>query len=156
MAELKEGMKAPAFSLPSSEGKDVSLEDFKNKKNVVLYFYPKDDTPGCTKQACGFRDEFAAFRKEGAVVLGVSKDGLESHEAFTRKFKLPFTLLSDEAKDVIKKYGVWKEKSLYGKKYMGIERTTFLIDKQGKIRRIFPKVKVDKHIEEVLGALKGL
>ena len=156
MAKIEEGKPAPAFSLPSSEGREISLDEFKNKKKIVLYFYPKDDTPGCTREACDLRDSIKKLEKEDAVVLGVSKDGLDSHEAFIKKHKLPFTLLSDEDKAVIKKYGVWKEKSLYGKKFMGIERTTVLIDKKGVIRRVFPKVKVDGHAGEVLEALAGI
>ena len=156
MAKLKEGKPAPDFSLPSSEGRQVSLSDFKNRKKVVLYFYPKDDTPGCTQEACDFRDTLKKIEKEDAVVLGVSKDSLDSHEAFIKKYKLPFPLLSDENKEVIKQYGVWKEKSLYGKKYMGVERTTVVIDKKGIVRQIFPKVKVNGHAEEVLKALSGL
>lgn len=156
MAKLEEGKPAPDFSLPSSEGREVSLADFKNKKKVVLYFYPKDDTPGCTKEACDLRDSIKKIGKEEAVVLGLSKDGLASHEAFIKKYKLPFTLLSDESKDTIKKYGVWKEKSLYGKKFMGIERTTVVIDKKGIVRRIFPKVKVEGHAEAVLETLAGI
>lgn len=156
MAKLKEGKPAPDFSLPSSEGHEISLKDFKNKKKVVLYFYPKDDTPGCTMQACDFRDSITKIEKKDAVVLGVSKDGLKAHSAFIKKYKLPFTLLSDEAKEVIQKYGVWKEKSLYGKKYMGVERTTVVIDQKGTVRRIFPKVKVEGHSEEVLAALAAL
>lgn len=150
---LKEGLKAPDFSLPSTEGKEISLADLKGK-NVVLYFYPKDNTPGCTQEACDFRDSIKKIEKEGAVVLGVSADSLDSHEKFRKQFKLPFPLLSDESKAMIKQYDVWKEKSMYGKKYMGIERTTVLIDKEGKIRKIFPKVKVTGHAEEVLTTLK--
>ena len=156
MTTLKEGKPAPDFSLPSSEGGEISLSEFKNKKKVVLYFYPKDDTPGCTKEACDFRDVIKKVEKEDAVVLGVSKDGLDSHTAFIKKYKLPFPLLSDESKEVIKKYGVWKEKSLYGKKFMGVERTTVVIDKKGTVRRIFPKVKVDGHFGEVLKTLAGI
>ena len=156
MAKLEEGKPAPAFSLPSSEGREVSLADFKNKKKVILYFYPKDDTPGCTKQACDFRDFSKKIEKEDTVILGVSKDGLDSHSAFIKKYKLPFTLLSDEAKEVLKQYGVWKEKSLYGKKFMGVERTTVVIDRKGTVRRIFPKVKVDGHAREVLETLAAL
>ena len=156
MAKLEEGKPAPAFSLPSSEGREVSLADFKNKKKVILYFYPKDDTPGCTKQACDFRDLIKKIEKEDAVVLGVSKDGLNSHSAFIKKYQLPFTLLSDETKEVLKQYGVWKEKSLYGKKFMGVERTTVVIDRKGTVRRIFPKVKVDGHAQEVLETLAAL
>ena len=156
MSKLSEGKAAPAFSLPSSEGREISLADFKNKKKVVLYFYPKDDTPGCTKEACDFRDSIKKIEKADTVVLGVSKDGLDSHAAFIKKYKLPFPLLSDESKEIIKKYGIWKEKSLYGKKYMGIERTTVVIDKKGTVRRIFPKVKVDGHVREVLEALSSI
>ena len=156
MTKLEEGKPAPDFSLPSSEGGEVSLSDFKNKKKVVLYFYPKDDTPGCTKEACDLRDSIKKIEKEEAVILGLSKDSLASHETFIKKYKLPFTLLSDENKDTIKKYGVWKEKSLYGKKFMGIERTTVVIDKKGIVRKIFPKVKVEGHAEAVLETLSGI
>ncbi len=152
---VAEGAAAPAFTLESSAGKKVSLKDFKGKR-VVLYFYPKDDTPGCTKEACNFRDAIADLKKAGAVVLGVSPDDVASHQKFIGKFKLPFELLADTDHAVAEKYGVWKEKSMYGKKYMGIERTTFLIDESGKLARIFPKVKVDAHSEEVLGALKAM
>ncbi|OGU54731.1 MAG: alkyl hydroperoxide reductase [Ignavibacteria bacterium RBG_13_36_8] len=150
---LKEGLKAPAFTLFDNRGKKVSLNDFLGKK-VVLYFYPKDMTSGCTKEACDFRDTFPNFKKVNAVVLGLSADSIESHRKFSDKYKLPFTLLSDPDKKVLEKYGVWKEKSFYGKKYMGIERTTFVIDKQGKIVKIFPKVKVPGHVEEVLAVLE--
>jgi len=149
---LKSGAKAPHFSLYSSEGKKVSLSDFKGK-NVVLYFYPRDNTSGCTKEACSFQSNLARLRKSGAVVIGVSADSVESHSKFALKYGLEFTLLSDESKDVLKAYGVWKEKSLYGRKYMGIERTTVIIDKRGYIARIFSKVRVDGHTEEVLDAL---
>lgn len=152
---VTEGAAAPAFTLESSRGKKVSLKDFKGKK-VVLYFYPKDDTPGCTKEACSFRDAIADLKKAGAVVLGVSPDDVASHQKFISKYELPFELLADTDHAVAEKYGVWKEKSMYGKKYMGIERTTFLIDESGKLARIFPKVKVDAHSEEVLSALKAL
>ena len=149
---LKEGMKAPDFKLPDDSGNMVALKDFKGKK-IVLYFYPKDDTSGCTLEAQGFRDEIAKFKKKGAVILGVSKDSVASHVKFKKKHELNFTLLSDEKGAVCEKYGVWKEKSMYGKKYMGIERTTFLIDEDGTILKIFPKVKVDGHCGEVLAAL---
>jgi len=130
----------------------VKLSDLKGKK-VVLYFYPKDDTPGCTTEACNFRDGIAEIKKKGAIVLGVSADSVASHKKFKDKFELPFQLLSDPEKKMIEDYGVWKEKSMYGRKYMGIERTTFVIDGQGKIAHIFPKVKVGSHYDEVLAAL---
>lgn len=151
-AQLKAGQKAPAFSLPNQDGNVVSLSQFKGKK-VVLYFYPKDDTPGCTKESCAFRDGMDEIRESGAVVLGVSGDSVDSHKKFAKKFNLNFPLLSDERKTVLQAYGAWKEKSLYGRKFMGIERTTFIIDEQGKIDDIFQKVKVDGHLEEVLGEL---
>lgn len=153
---LKEGLAAPAFNLPSGDGQTVKLSDFKGKKNVVLYFYPKDSTPGCTQEACDFRDSFAAIQKAGAVILGVSADSAKAHEKFSSKYELPFPLLSDESTETLQKYGVWKEKSMYGKKFMGIERTTVLIDKDGKTRKIFPKVKVQGHVSEVLQALKEI
>jgi thioredoxin-dependent peroxiredoxin len=150
---LQEGKAAPSFSLPSTEGKEISLSDFKGKKNVVLYFYPKDNTPGCTQESCDFRDMTKLFAKKDAVILGISADSIKSHEGFRDKFSLSFPLLSDETKETIKKYDVWKEKSLYGKTYMGIERTTVVIDKEGKVRKIFPKVKVTGHAEEVLSSI---
>lgn len=149
---ISEGSPAPDFSLPSTDGREISLQSCKGKK-IVLYFYPKDDTPGCTLEACNFRDSIKDFRKNRAVVLGVSPDDLESHKKFQTKFKLPFVLLSDTNHALAEKYGVWKEKAMYGKKYMGIERTTVVIDSLGKIHRIFPKVKVDQHHQEVLAAL---
>jgi peroxiredoxin Q/BCP len=152
MAQLKVGAKAPDFSLPTGGGGRISLKDLKGKK-VVLYFYPKDDTSGCTKEACSFRDNIKVVQKKGAIVIGVSTDSVASHGKFARKYDLPFQLASDEEKAVVKKYAVWKEKSMYGKKYMGTERTTFVIDEQGVITHIFPKVKVDGHIDEVLAAL---
>ena len=151
---LEIGKKAPAFSLKDENGKNVSLNDFKGKK-VVLYFYPKDMTSGCTQEACDFRDALPNFKKVKATVLGVSIDSTASHKKFADKYELPFTLLSDEKKEVVEKYGVWKEKSMYGKKYMGIERTTFIIDEEGKIQNIFPKVKVAGHVNEVMKILKG-
>lgn len=149
---LNIGGKAPDFSLSDDEGKKVSLKDLKGKK-IILYFYPKDDTSGCTAEACSFRDNIKVIEKNNAVVIGVSKDNVKSHQKFKKKFQLPFTLLSDENLDMLKKYGVWKEKSMYGKKYMGIERTTFIIDEKGNIKEIFNKVKVDGHTEEVLQKL---
>ncbi len=151
---IEEGKKAPAFKLKNQDGKTISLNDFKGK-NVVLYFYPKDNTSGCTKEACNFRDEFPKFKNVDAVILGVSPDSVASHKKFAEKYDLPFNLLSDEGKDVLEKYGVWQEKSMYGRKYMGVVRTTVLIDANGKIRKIFPKVKVDGHNKEVLKALKN-
>lgn len=150
---MKVGQKAPNFSVKDDSGKDVKLSDFKGKK-VVLYFYPKDDTPGCTKEACNFRDGIDEIKKQGAVVLGVSADSVQSHQKFKTKFDLNFQLLSDADKKIVEDYGVWKEKSMYGRKYMGIERTTFVIDKDGKISHIFPKVKVAQHYDEVLEALR--
>jgi|ERR1041385_3169999 peroxiredoxin Q/BCP len=146
---LKVGNKAPDFTLLSTDGKEISLKDYRGKK-VVLYFYPKDDTPGCTKEACSFRDNIARVRKKGAEVLGISADSVKSHKKFAEKFDLPFPLLSDETKEVIKVYGVWQEKSFMGKKYMGIVRTTVIIDEKGNIAHIFTKVKVDGHTDEVL------
>ncbi len=153
-SELEVGAKAPEFSLPDQDGKAVSLKGLKGKQ-VVLYFYPKDDTPGCTKEACDFRDSQAPIKKTGAVVLGVSPDGAVSHQKFIAKYGLPFALLSDEEKTTAKDYGVWKLKSMYGKKYWGIERSTFVIDEEGRLKAIFRKVKVDGHADEVLAALKA-
>ena len=152
---LAVGDKAPAFKLKNQDGKSISLSDLKGKP-VVLYFYPKDDTSGCTKEACNFRDEFPKFGKMKAEIIGVSADSVESHKKFADKYNLPFNLLSDEKKEVLEKYGVWKEKSMYGRKYMGIVRSTFIIDATGKIRKIFPKVKVENHNKEVMDALKEL
>jgi peroxiredoxin Q/BCP len=149
---IKPGDKAPMFSLPAGDGTTVSLKDFKGKK-VVLYFYPKDDTSGCTKEACSFQENLAVLKKKGAILLGLSADSVASHERFAEKYDLSFPLLSDEQKEVIKAYGVWKEKSLYGRKYMGIERTTVVIDEQGRIAHIFPKVKVEGHTKEILDVL---
>ncbi|TMQ60558.1 MAG: thioredoxin-dependent thiol peroxidase [Candidatus Eisenbacteria bacterium] len=144
------GKPAPDFSLPSTTGENISLRQFKGKKTVVLYFYPKDETPGCTREACDFRDNSAEFEKHNVVVLGISNDNLESHQTFRDKHHLPFPLLSDEDASVSKMFGVYKQKNLYGKKYMGIERTTFVIDRTGRIAQIYPKVKVDGHIKDVL------
>ncbi len=151
---LEEGKKAPAFTLPDVTGKMYSLKDFLGNK-VVLYFYPKDMTPGCTKEACDFRDAFPDFEKSDAVIIGVSPDSPDRHKKFIGKYNLPFLLLSDESKKVLERYGVWKEKSMYGRKYMGVERTTIVIDEKGRIMKIFPKVKVKGHVDEVLKVLKG-
>jgi thioredoxin-dependent peroxiredoxin len=153
MAMPDVGDKAPAFTLEDQSGKTVKLSDFKGKK-VVLYFYPKDDTPGCTREACSFRDEHSALQKAGAVVLGVSPDSEASHAKFSGKFKLNFPLLADPDHAVSEKYGAWGEKSLYGRKFMGIQRSTFLIDGSGKVARVWPKVKVDGHVDQVLEAIK--
>lgn len=150
---LKIGDKAPDFVIPDYEGREVGLSSLRGKK-VVLYFYPKDNTPGCTKEACLFRDNLGEIKRSGAAVLGVSVDSIASHIKFRDKYELNFPLLSDANKDVVQAYGVWKEKSMYGRKFMGIERTTFIIDEVGRISRIFPRVKIDDHIGEVLEALK--
>jgi thioredoxin-dependent peroxiredoxin len=151
--KLKEGDKSPEFSVNTNGGGKISLADFKGR-NVILYFYPKDDTPGCTKEACAFRDHFAGFKKAGAVVLGVSPDSVKSHDKFVEKFSLPFTLLADEDKKIVEAYGVWGEKSFMGRKYLGTHRVTFLIDGGGRIKKIWPEVKPDEHAAEVLTALK--
>ena len=144
------GKPAPDFTLPSTTGESISLRQFKGKKTVVLYFYPKDETPGCTREACDFRDQSAEFEKHNVVVLGISNDNMESHQKFKEKHHLSFPLLSDEDASVSKMFGVYKQKNLYGKKYMGIERTTFVIDRTGRIAQIYPKVKVEGHIQDVL------
>jgi thioredoxin-dependent peroxiredoxin len=149
MASLKINGNAPEFTLASTDGNNISLSDFRGKK-VVLYFYPKDDTPGCTKEACSFRDNLGRLKRKGVVVLGVSRDSVKSHQNFADKYKLSFPLLSDEDLKVLKSYGVWKKKSMMGRSYMGVERTTFIINEQGKIMNIFPKVKVDGHVDEIL------
>jgi peroxiredoxin Q/BCP len=148
---LNVGDKAPAFSAKDQDGNTVKLADLKGKK-VALYFYPKDDTPGCTKQACSLRDGMPKLKKAGITVIGVSADDKESHQDFIKKYKLPFALLADTNKKVIDKYGVYGEKNMYGKKFMGINRTTFLIGEDGKIVKIFKRVKVDEHADEVLKA----
>ena len=150
-----EGEQAPEFTLESDEGKQVSLKSLRGAP-VVLYFYPKDDTSGCTTEACEFRDLFPRFEAGGAVVLGVSPDDVKSHVKFKKKYGLPFTLLADTEKEAAQAYGVWKEKSMYGRKYMGVERTTFLIDAKGKVARVFEKVKPAGHAAEVQGALAAL
>jgi len=152
---VEEGKKAPAFSLPASSGAKVSLKDFAGKK-VVLYFYPKDNTPGCTTEAQGFRDAARKFNKLGAVVLGVSKDSVASHCKFIEKHELNFTLLSDEDGDVLVKYGAWGEKNMYGKKMMGIIRSTFVIDESAVVRKVFRSVKVAGHVDKVLEAVAAL
>ncbi|HUA67850.1 MAG TPA: thioredoxin-dependent thiol peroxidase [Candidatus Saccharimonadales bacterium] len=150
--KLKEGDAAPDFSAATNGGGRVSLADFKGR-NVILYFYPKDDTPGCTKEACAFRDHFSEFKKRGAVVLGVSTDPVKSHDKFVEKFKLPFTLLADEDKKLVTAYGAWGEKSFMGRKYLGTHRVTFLIGPEGRIKKIWLQVKPDEHAMEVLAAL---
>lgn len=146
---MEEGMKAPGFTLTNSAGEKVSLKDFLGKK-VVLYFYPKDMTSGCTQEACDFRDNFSQFKKLNAVIVGISPDGETSHKKFEEKYELPFVLLSDPEHKVCELYGVWKEKSMYGRKYMGVERSTFLIDEKGKILKIYNKVKVTGHALDAL------
>ncbi len=156
MPQLAEGRKAPAFNLPASTGGKLSLKDFRDHHHVVLYFYPKDMTSGCTKEACSFRDLRGEFEQADAVILGVSMDDLASHEKFVNKEGLNFPLLSDPDGKVCTAYGVYKEKSMYGRTYMGIERTTVVIDKRGVIRRVYPKVKVARHADEVLEFVKSL
>jgi peroxiredoxin Q/BCP len=151
---LEENIPAPASNPDSTDGKKISLADLKGQK-IVLYFYPKDDTPGCTTEACNFRDSFADFKKAGAIILGISPDPIKSHDKFKTKFSLPFPLLADPDHAIAEKYDVWKEKSMYGKKYMGVERSTFIIDTAGNISKIFSKVKVPNHHEEVLEAIKA-
>ena len=151
---VKEGNKAPDFSAADQNGNKVKLSSFKGKKNVVLYFYPKDMTPGCTTEACDFRDQFKKFKT--TEILGVSIDSPERHQKFIEKYDLPFTLISDVDQKVVNKYGVWQEKKLYGRTFMGIVRSTFIIDKSGVVHKIFPKVKVKGHIDEVMEVLKEL
>ena len=148
---LKEGSTAPAFKTKDATGETVSLKDLRGQK-VVLYFYPKDDTPGCTKEACSFRDAFSQFKKKGIAVLGVSPDSEASHQKFVTKYKLPFTLLADTDRSIAEAYGVWGEKKFMGRTYMGVHRITFLIDEKGKIKKIFEKVKPEDHASEVLEA----
>ena len=152
---LKLGSRAPAFSLPSDDGGRVSLKELRGKP-VVLYFYPKDDTSSCTTEACEFRDSWRSVRATGAVILGVSPDGVASHRKFKAKFKLPFPLLADEDHAVAEAYGAWGEKSMYGRKYMGVLRSTFVIDGKGRIVRIFEKVKAKGHAAQVLAALRDV
>ncbi|MBU6505914.1 MAG: thioredoxin-dependent thiol peroxidase [Alphaproteobacteria bacterium] len=151
---LEIGDKAPDFTLPTDGAGTVRLSDLKGQ-NVVLYFYPKDDTSGCTAEACQFRDLFPKFGRTDATVIGISRDSIVSHDKFKKKYKLPFTLASDEQGKVTEHYGVWVQKSMYGRKYMGIERSTFLVDGKGVIRGIWRKVKVPGHAEEVLNAIKA-
>ena len=150
--KLKAGDVAPGFSVATNGGGNISLAGFKGK-NVILYFYPKDDTPGCTKEACAFRDGFADFKNKGAVILGVSPDSVKKHDKFVEKFKLPFTLLADEDKKIANDYGVWGEKTFMGRKYMGVHRVTFLIGGDGRIKKIWPNVKPEEHAAEVLAEL---
>jgi len=152
MVEVLEEARAPEFTLPTQNGELVGLSDFLGNK-VVLYFFVKDDTPGCTKEACSFRDGFREIRKKGAVILGISIYGVESHKKFASKYNLPFTLLSDKDAKVAKMYGVWKLKNLYGKKYWGVERSTLIIDENGKVAKVFRKVRVEGHFDEVLSAI---
>ena len=154
MPQLQEGTKAPDFKAVSNEGKEVALKNYQGKKRVVLYFYPKDDTPGCTVEACSFRDTIKKIDRTDAVILGVSPDSTQSHNKFIEKFKLPFILLSDEDKKICNDYGVWVKKSMYGKEYMGVARTTFIISKDGKLEKIYEKVKPEGHAAEVLEFLE--
>ena len=155
MAIPQVGAKAPDFSGETQSGETIRLKDFLGKP-VVLFFYPKDDTSGCTVEACGFRDHHAAVLKSGAAVIGISPDPVKSHLKFATKFELPYPLLADPEKKVVSAYGVWVEKSMYGRKYMGVARTTFIVDAKGKIAQVFEKVKPEGHAEAVLAAVKGL
>jgi len=150
---VKEGNVAPAFTAKTGNGETVRLKDLRGQK-LVLYFYPKDDTPGCTKEACSFRDAFSDYKKRGIEVLGVSPDNESSHKKFTAKYKLPFTLLADPDHEIADAYGVWGEKKFMGRTYMGVKRMTFLIDEKGKIRKVFEKVKPEEHAKEVLEAFE--
>ena len=152
---VEEGKPAPTFSLTSDAGDEISLESLRGKP-VVLYFYPKDDTPGCTKQACGIRDTWGEFQRSGAVVFGVSPDSPKSHAKFREKYGLPFTLLADQDHAVAEDYGVWVEKKFSGKKYMGIERSTFVIDENGDVAKVMRRVKPDEHADDVLDTLAAL
>ncbi|OGY43675.1 MAG: hypothetical protein A2729_03205 [Candidatus Buchananbacteria bacterium RIFCSPHIGHO2_01_FULL_39_14] len=152
---LKVGQKASVFNLPDQNGKTHQLKDYKNQW-VLIYFYPKDDTPGCTKEACGIRDAWAEFEKNKIIVLGVSKDNILSHQKFIQKYHLPFTLLANETKSVLKKYGVWQKKNFMGREYLGTVRTSFLIDPKGKIAKIYKSVKPEIHAQEVLADLKQM
>lgn len=152
MAELTEGKKAPVFSLPDQSGKEIALKDFKGK-TVVLYFYPKDMTPGCTQEGIDFQENLDKLKKKKTVVLGISKDSVDRHKKFADKYGYSFSLLSDENSDICEKYGVWKEKNMYGKKFMGIVRTTVIINGEGEVQKIYSKVKVKGHVEVVLAEL---
>jgi len=149
---LEIGIKAPDFTLLNQEGKEVSLADYRGKK-VILYFYPKDDTPGCTSQACGFTQLYPDFKEKGAEIIGISKDSVKSHKKFADKYNLTFTILADTETEVVQAYDVWKEKSMYGKKYMGIIRTTYLIDEEGTIVKVFDQVNAAKNAEDMLANL---
>ncbi|HIF02277.1 MAG TPA: thioredoxin-dependent thiol peroxidase [Nitrospinaceae bacterium] len=151
---VKEGKKAPDFSGKNQDGKPVKLSSFKTKKNIVLFFYPKDMTPGCTTEACDFKDQFKEFKN--TIIIGISADSSERHRKFIDKYNLPFELIADENKKICEKYGVWQEKKLYGKTYMGIVRSTFIIDRIGIVQKIFTKVKVKGHVDEVLESLKKI
>ena len=151
---LEVGMKAPAFTVPDQNGNSVSLSDFAGKK-VVLYFYPKDNTPGCTRQACAFAQNYAQFQAKDVMVIGISKDSTASHLKFAQKYELPFVLLSDPERQAIEAYGVWQEKKLYGKVSMGVVRSTYLINEQGVIEKVMPKVKPDSNAEQILAYLNG-
>ena len=151
---VKEGNKAPDFSGKNQDGKSVKLSSSKAKENIVLYFYPKDMTPGCTTEACDFKDQFKKFKN--TTILGVSVDSPERHRKFIDKYDLPFELIVDENKKICKKYGVWQEKKLYGKTFMGIVRSTFIIDQTGKVQKIFSKVKVKGHVDEVIETLRKI
>lgn len=154
MSNLNAGDKAPEFSLPTDGNGEITLSDFKGQK-VVLYFYPKDNTPGCTTESCNFRDEKKDFEKLNTAIIGISKDSVKKHDNFKAKYDLNFPLASDEESDVCERYGVWTEKSMYGKKFLGIERSTFLIDENGKIEKIWRKVKVNGHVDEVKAAINS-
>ncbi len=153
MAKVEAGQPVPDFTLPASNGQDISLSDFKGKK-VVIYFYPKDMTPGCTAESCDFRDYHPQFKQHNTEVIGISPDDLKSHDKFINKHQLPFLLLSDEDHQVAEMFEVWKPKKMFGKEFMGIERSTFLIDEEGKLLKEWRKVKVSGHVEEVLAAVK--
>lgn len=155
MSYKKVGTKAPAFKAPDQEGKVRSLKDYAGKW-VILYFYPKDDTPGCTKEACAFRDGFSKFKRAGIEILGVSVDNVKKHAKFVEKYSLPFTLLADEDKKIVEAYGVWGRKKFMGREYMGTNRVSYLIDPQGKIAKVYEKVKPEEHADEVLTDVKAL